>query len=128
MSTEGQQVALDLERYSRYDQMRARCRAFHDGHPEVWDLFVRFTFERIWRGFKNYSADAIFHRIRWEMAQPTYEKGKEFKLNDHYTAFYGRRFMRLYPEHDGFFRLRRQTSKDDDACSLPELTPQDFDS
>lgn len=84
--------------------------AFHRAHPEVLALFERFTLERIGLGFKNYSADAIFHRIRWEMARPTYAKGEEFKLNDHYTAFYARAFMRQHPEHEGFFRTRVQKS------------------
>lgn len=91
----------------------------------MWDLFVRFTFDRIRLGFTAYSADAIFHRIRWETATPAYELGKQFKMNDHYTAFYARAFMRKYPEHEGFFRLRKQKSKEDAWCNLEPLAPSD---
>ena len=103
--------------------MWEQCAAFHRLHPEVWSLFEKYTFDRIRRGFKHYSSDAIFHRIRWEMALPSYEKGKEFKLNDHHTAFYARRFMRLHVEHDGFFHTRTQKSKTKTATNLPPIRP-----
>jgi len=119
-------VVRSVMEETRYDQMKDRCNAFHQAHPEVWSMFVRFTRDRISRGFQTYSSDAIFHRIRWETAKPSYEKGTEFKLNDHYTAFYARRFMRLYPEYEGFFRTRKQTSKEEDPSPFPELGPDDY--
>jgi hypothetical protein len=33
--------------------------------------------------------------------------GEPYKINDHYSAYYARLFMRDYPEYDGFFRTRR---------------------
>ena len=112
---------------SRHDELREAVIRFHEKHPEVWELFKKFTFERINKGFKNYSSDAIFHRIRWEMSLPEYEKGKEFKMNDHYTAFYARAFMERFPKFEGFFRTRKQPSKESPAVCLPELGPDDFD-
>ncbi|WP_339667264.1 hypothetical protein [uncultured Marinobacter sp.] len=111
---------------TRLDEMRSQVKAFHSEHPEVWDLFVRFTQEKINRGFKHYSARGIFHRIRWETEEPSYQAGKEFKLNDHYSPFYARSFHRIYPQHDGFFRTRRQTSQEDFPTRMPALTPEDF--
>lgn len=111
---------------TRQDQMRERCEAFHREHPEVWNMFVEFALDRISLGFDAYSADAIFHRIRWETARPSYKPGEEFKMNDHYTAFYARRFHRMYPQHNGFFRLRKQPSRLISECKLPELGPSDF--
>ena len=35
-----------------------------------------------------------------------------------------RKFMERYPEHDGFFRTRKQISDEHDATNLPELTPE----
>ena len=43
----------------RLEEMRDQCAAYHKQHPEVWDMFVRFTFEMINRGFKNYSANGL---------------------------------------------------------------------
>ena len=112
---------------TREDEMREQVKAFHKAHPEVWDLFVRFTFEMIGKGYKNYSAQhGIFARIRWE--KDAGGDGSEiFKINNNYSAFYARRFMAAYPEHEGFFRTRKQTSGDERATHLPELTPSYFD-
>lgn len=111
---------------TRYDQMAKAARIFNARYPIVWELFVKFTFEKIDQGFKHYSVTSIMERIRWETDQaPT---GDEcFKINNNHRAFYARAFMARYPEHKGFFRLRRQTSKDCDAVDLPELTPKDFE-
>ena len=112
---------------TRLEEMREQCKRFHEKHPEVWDLFVRFTFEMINKGFKNYSAQhGIFARIRWEMDAGG-DGLSQFKINNNYSAFYARRFMKMYPEHDGFFRTREQTSEDKEATNLPELTPEDYE-
>lgn len=110
---------------SRLDEMRDECLRFHKQHPRVWDLFVKFTLGRIDRGFKNYSARGIFQRIRWETEEAQTSE-IEFKLNDHHSPFYARRFMRMYPQHDGFFRTRKQISADNNASCLPPLGPKDF--
>jgi hypothetical protein len=101
-----------MKKPTRRQQLLEQFKRFNKEHPEVWKLFVRFTKDRIAQGFEHYSSDAICHRVRWETDQPTYDKDKEFKLNNNFTAFYARRFHRRYPEHDGFFRTRRQISKD----------------
>ena len=111
---------------TRADEMLEHVHDFHEQHPEVWDLFVRFTFEMINRGFNNYSANAIFERIRWE--KDSGGDGKtQFKLNNNYRAFYARRFMNIMPEHLGFFRTRLQTSKNTLATNLPALTPSHWE-
>ena len=53
---------------TRHEEMRRQVREFHKKHPEVWDLFVTFTFDRIERGFKHYSVNGIFERIRWDVS------------------------------------------------------------
>ena len=111
---------------SRYEQMRAEAIAFHREHPIVWALFKRFTFDRIERGFAHYSVNAIFERIRWETDQARVDPALEFKLNNNHRAFYARAFMRRYPQHDGFFRTRFQTSQTAPGSTLPPLGPGDF--
>lgn len=111
---------------TRNEEMREQCEAFHKEHPEVWDMFVHYTQLMINRGYKNYSAQSVVERIRWEK-----DVGGDgeiaFKINNNFVAFYSRRYMKVYPQHEGFFRLRRQVSNDADATKLPELTPQDYD-
>ena len=112
---------------TRLDEMRDQVSAFHAEHPEVWDLFVRFTKEILNRGFKHYSVNAIFERIRWEVDTAGSSNSLcEFKLNNNYRAFYARRFMRMHPQHEGFFRTRRQTSQEDYPTQLSPLTPSDY--
>ena len=114
-----------MSEQTRLEEMREQVSAFHCKHPEVWDLFVKFSFEMIGKGYKNYSVKGVFERIRWEI-----DAGGDgvttFKLNNNYTAFYARRFMRAYPQHDGFYRTRKQISGEEDATRLSELTPADY--
>ena len=112
---------------TRHDEMRDQVQRFHNDNPEVWDLFVRFTKNRIDRGFANYSVKAIFERIRWEVDGVGGKDQASFKLNNNYPAFYARRFMKMYPEHEGFFRTREQTSHHNDATQMPELGPRDYE-
>ena len=114
-----------MSEQTRLDEMRDQVSAFHNKHPEVWDLFVKFSFEMITKGYKNYSVKGVFERIRWEM-----DAGGDgvttFKLNNNYTAFYSRRFMKAYPQYNGFYRTRKQTSGEEEATHLSELTPSDY--
>ena len=108
---------------NRTEEMRQQVTDFHKQHPEVWQLFVKFTFQMIDRGYRNYSAKAIFERIRWEKDSVGGDGVTSVKLNNNYTAFYARRFAKAYPEHEGFFRTREQTSEERFATHKPELTP-----
>lgn len=117
---------------TREQEMREQCEAFHNKHPEVWRLFVRFTKELIAAGHRHYSAKGIFERIRWEQ-DVVRQKGcivfqkQQFKLNNNYSSFYARRFMRMFPDHDGFFRTRKRKSANQAATHLPELTREYFE-
>ena len=77
---------------------------FHDKNPEVYELFVRFTFEAIKRGHKRLSAWMITNRIRWETTVVTVNC--EYKVSNDYIALYSRKFMRDYPQYDGFFKAK----------------------
>jgi len=98
---------------TREEQIRERFEKFDAANPAVWDLFVRFTKQVIARGHQHYSSDAIVQQIRWHTDVET--TGEVTKVNDHYRAYYARKFHRLFPEHDGFFRNRVQKSKSEAA-------------
>tara|TARA_R100001244_G_scaffold96936_1_gene72594 strand:- start:152 stop:541 length:390 start_codon:yes stop_codon:yes gene_type:complete len=119
-------VGGSMEIDSRHEEMRQSAIKFHRKNPEIWRLFVQFTRQMIARGFKHYSAQhGIFARIRWEMDAGG-DGSSEFKINNNYSAFYARAYMRMYPEHQGFFRTREQPSNDQPATNLPELTPDHY--
>jgi hypothetical protein len=84
------------------------ARAFDDfdrANPEVWALFVRFAEEVLRAGLHHYSADAILHRIRWHVAIET-RVSPGYKINDHHSAYFARKWQRLYPQHAGLFATR----------------------
>ncbi len=109
---------------SRHEEMRQQAIAFHKENPRVWKLFCRFAFEKINQGFQHYSVNGIFERIRWETDQANVDPSKQFKIGNNHRPFFSRRFMRMYPQHDGFFRTRIQGSKDNPATGLPEIEPR----
>lgn len=83
---------------------------FHTNNPNIWEWFKRFAFDAISSGREHYSSNSIFERIRWHVEIDT--KGEDVKLNNNYRAYYSRLFHMVYPEHDGFFHIRRCTSAD----------------
>ena len=109
------------------EEMREQVIVYHKEHPEVWDWFSKFTFDRIEMGYSNYSVNAIFERIRWELGDVGGDGKQTFKIGNNHRAFYARRFHKMYPKHDGFFRTRRQKSQEQQATNLPETSPRDLD-
>jgi hypothetical protein len=82
---------------------------FHQKNPSVWGLFKGFSARLLRAGLKRYSADAVFHRIRWHVDVET--EGEPVKLNDHYTAYYARMLEASDERFVGFFRKRHRSSK-----------------
>jgi len=111
---------------TRYDELLKAANEYNKAHPQIWKMFVRFTFDRIARGFKNYSAYAIFERIRWETDAARLAGEDEFVLNNNYRPFYARWFMEKYPQYKGFFRIREQTSHKHPATGREELRPSNY--
>ena len=91
-----------MTRMDSREKMRLACVKYHRENPEVWDLFVRFTTDKIDLGYENYGAKAVMERIRWETS--TGANSPELKINNNHTAFYAGRFNRLFGRK--FFRTR----------------------
>jgi hypothetical protein len=56
------------------------------------------------RGLQHWSADALFHVLRWETGTKIGDLG--LKANNNHTALVARDLMNEYPELKGFFRTR----------------------
>lgn len=101
---ETEERARHTPKTARQRRLEAEAATFHSENPHVYALFDKFTWQIIRAGFLNYSADAVFHRIRWfthiETGDPT------FKINNNHCAYYSRMWMENNPNHDGFFRTR----------------------
>jgi hypothetical protein len=102
---------------NREQQIARRFHKFDQANPRFWNLFQRFAFEVINAGRDHYSADAIFHRIRWHV-NIELNSTEPVKVNNDYAAHYARKFHDNYPQHSAFFELRKQTSKDRPARAL----------
>jgi hypothetical protein len=83
----------------------AAFRRFDRDNPDIWRLFLRFTFQLLQAGRARYSARTILHRIRWETM--VREQGNAgFKINDHWSTWYARKFHAWFPHYAGFFEVR----------------------
>lgn len=82
------------------------------GDP-VYEAFKKEAFALIGRGWKHYAAKTIIEVIRHHSNVahgPHMSDG--YKINNNATAFYARKFMQDFPEHDGFFKTRRSQYDD----------------
>lgn len=83
------------EQFERWDRL----------NPKIYGLFRKFALEAMDAGYKKYSARTIIHRIRWHIEIET--RGDKFKINDHWSPYYARKFDKDFPQHKGFFRQRK---------------------
>ena len=91
-----------LSLFGNIDQAFA---AFHQRHPEVYRLFCQFVSEVRRLGHANYSADAILHRVRWEVDLAR-RPAVGWKINNNFSSRYARKYMREHRAPD-FFRIRK---------------------
>lgn len=89
--------------------LEARWRAFHDAHPEVYELFERFALRALERrGGRRIGARMIWERMRWEASvELPQAPGESWRLNDHHAPYAAREFERRHPELGPVFEKRR---------------------
>ena len=89
--------AEDPSDFEQYDQE----------HPDIWEAFEKIALDLINKGIKRYGSKAIFEIIRYHKLI-TGKVGDDYKVNNNYTRNYALKFMRTYPQHEGFFETREQ--------------------
>lgn len=94
---------LSPGRVSKEERLASFLRFQHE-NPRVYELFSKFTRQVIERGHQHYSADAIFHRIRWHTSIETTDP--DFKIGDHNRVFYARLWTQKNPSHADLFRSK----------------------
>jgi hypothetical protein len=80
---------------------------FHARNPEVFALLERFTQEAVDRGRKRLGIRMLYERVRWEVYIQTEDANSDFKINDHYHSRYVRRLIKVHPEWEHLFELRK---------------------
>lgn len=78
---------------------------YHDENPDIYDGFDRFARDVVRSNRDTFGAQAIFERLRWFMAIERDEDS--FKVNNNYSGYYARLWMRNNPTQRGLFRRRR---------------------
>ena len=78
---------------------------FDKANPIVWELFEKFALMAASRR-PRFSHWAVFNRIRWATAIEYTEPEHNLKLNNNWCAHYARKFMRVHPQHKGFFLVK----------------------
>ncbi len=95
------QVEFDFEKTEALETL-----AYHKANPHIYEAFKEVTLKSIKKGFKHFSAEAVFNIVRWERSE-TAAQYDGFKVNNNYRSFYPRLFMKDYPEYNGFFFKRK---------------------
>jgi hypothetical protein len=89
------------------DKLEADWEAAKAEQPDLMERMAELAREARRRGFERWSADALFHVMRWETGLST---GGELglKVNNNHTALASRDLMALYPDLSGFFETRER--------------------
>jgi hypothetical protein len=86
--------------------------AFHAANPHVYVLFKTFALQALQSGAKKMSSKLIVERIRWEAAITTSgagwstTAGKPFLIDNRFTPWYARKFIKDFPRAASMFELR----------------------
>tara|TARA_R110000772_G_C13309802_1_gene439841 strand:- start:13145 stop:13459 length:315 start_codon:yes stop_codon:yes gene_type:complete len=97
---------VKVKRCTHEDRLAAFA-SYHEKHPEVWRLFLKFTKEAMLAKRKRFGARLIWERMRWYV-QIEKDDGADYKLNDHHPPFYARLFINTYPQFADFFEIRER--------------------
>jgi 3-methyladenine DNA glycosylase AlkC len=87
---------------------------FHKKNPSVYQLYKRFASELVAAGVTRLSSDAILHRVRWETTIKTQSKDR-FKVNNNYTAYYARLYVRDHPQYAKMFERRKLANQREES-------------
>ncbi len=92
---------------TQQDKLEAAWQSVKDEQPHLLPRMAELAREARRRGFERWSADALFHVLRWETGLST---GGELglKVNNNHTALASRDLMAQYPDLDGFFQIRER--------------------
>ena len=80
----------------------------HKANAHVYEAFKKEALKVIAEGFKHWSARTILHHLRH--LTRTRENASDFKINNNWSSSYARLFEADYPQHKGFFELRRSNA------------------
>lgn len=81
-----------------------RFNKFHAQNPHVYNLLRDMALSMKRAGVNRHGIKGLFEVLRWRYAIQTH--GRDYKLNNNFTAEYSRKLMDENPELNGFFETR----------------------
>lgn len=93
-----------INKYTMKNKKKYDFKKYDAENPQIYLKFKDYTKILIQRGFKNYSAMAVMQAVRWHT---DIEGNDKFKVNHNYFPDYARKFMKEFPQHEGFFRTNK---------------------
>lgn len=91
---------------------------FHKANPQVFELWCKFSNMLIARQ-KMISTNLVINRIRWEIYFESNTRDEdEFKINNNFCPWYGRLWIKKYPQHADKIRFREIRSNDNEDYIL----------
>ena len=87
------------------EPMEVKFLNFHNENKEVYELYKKYALELIESGRNKIGSKMIVERIRWETIIRT--KGDIYKINNNYTCYYARLFIREFPRYADRFNFRQ---------------------
>ena len=96
--------------------METRFQRYHTDNPHVYEAFKRFTLEAVRAGRTRLGARMVIERLRWESTVRAI--GDHYKLNDTFTPYYARLFVRDFPEHINLFAMRNANADKEIAVKV----------
>ena len=85
--------------------LKERFEKFDAENPHIYDLFCKYTNDAIKSGKDRMSHWLVANRIRWD-AEVLTNTDEQYKISNDFIAFYARKFMKDYPQHEGFFKIK----------------------
>jgi hypothetical protein len=95
------------------DKLQEAWNLCKKNNPSLLDQCYKLCLTAKQRGITRWSADALFHVLRWETAVSTNDLA--LKVNNNYSSLAARDLMRLYPDLKGFFELRVRKPRGNDG-------------
>lgn len=82
-----------------------RFEEFDTKNPHIYKLFCKYTKQAVDSGKDRLSHWLVVNRIRWDTEVVTITDEK-YKISNDFIALYARKFMKDFPEHEGFFKTK----------------------
>ncbi len=75
-------------------------------HPHIWKAFQEHCLKVVQQGARRLSAKATFEHMRYENSGGDWEKYKDYKVSNNYTAYFARLFAGKYPQYESLFLFK----------------------